>query len=1416
VISRLKRGAIPLGLALASLAVAVLQRPGLASSDTKIDLHLDPSGYLAAVASPWSESFGLGAVWSGQYTGYLWPMGPLFALGHGIGLPAWLVQRLWLGLVLALAAWGTVLLVDALHDRRRGVAHLVAGVVAVANPYVVVFSNRTSITLLAYAALPWLLMATQRGLRDPRGWRWPAAFALILTSAGGGVNAATTAWVLLAPVLLVLYELGVLRLPWRSAMAFAARTLPLVALASAWWIVPTLVQASYGLDFLPFTEQPDVIWHTSSLSEGLRGMGYWLAYTEIGVGPLPVPYLSDAGTLLFDPAVLVASLLIPALAVAGFVATRRLRYGPFLLAMVLLGTLVMAAGFPEGTPLRRAITTVYENVQAVQFLRTTYKAGPLVLIGLAVLLGLGAEAAWSRLRTPAARVAAAGLAVAIVALAAWPLTTGVAVDRQVTYDIPRAWTDAAADLDSQLPRGTRAVVLPGSLFGFYRWGAVTDPIMPALTGRPVATRFVVPYSDLRAIDLLWTVDGLVEEQRALPGQLRPLLSLMGAGAVVVPTDYDPLRSGSVPAADAARTLARGGLATPSRAYGPVRRARATASSLDAPMRLPELRSYDLLRTPGMVRVEPRGPATVVDGSASGVTSLAAFGALTPGRPLLYAGDQSPDELRRLARHGATIAITDSNRRRAFVNSRIRANAGRTLDAGVELPPDFAALDPFERGAAAETTAVYTGVRWVRGTIEASFSQFPERGPMAAFDGDRASAWVTNAFLRQGERPYVEVGFREPRDVAHVDLLPYADSRGRPVEVTIAGRRHALHRGWNRLELGLRDVSSLRVEISKSAAPPRGGGPGGFRELRVPGLRVSQRLRTPLLAAHALRGEPLERSRVTVLLERTSAFAPWRRDPVVGELQARSPRDRGDAERAIARVVELPASRRFAADAWVSAGPSTPDAELDRLAGTTGASFSSSGRFESVPGRRASRAFDGRGDRGWVGLYAPGRPAFLGWRTAKPRRLTELHLERDSRAVRVPTRVRLRWPGGETPLLPVGPDGTIALPHAVRARRVRLDVLAARFPAGTPARARARRAVGIGELSGPGLPRAHSLPASAPISGRCGDASLAADGRTVPLRPAGTVGELERGEPLRARGCRDLALAAGRRVVTTAEGPLRVDLLRLDSPAPRPVPATGGGRVLDPGDQGRGKVDGARLRLDGPSWLVLGESYNRGWRASCDGRELGEPVPIDGYANGWRVSRCSSASFAFAPAGPVKLSYLVSMLSALALLALLLLTRRRDPEPLRDPLAPGRERPRRWRPLPALAAGGAAAVVLGFVFALRAGVVLGPLLALALWRGTGARALSIVAAVLLGIVVPAIYLLFTPPDLGGYNSSYPMDVLGAHWVAVAAVACAALALVRAAVGLRAGAPAPESVSRARAPSDARGRGRRGARAARGRA
>ena len=46
--------------------------------------------------------------------------------------------------------------------------------------------------------------------------------------------------------------------------------------------------------------------------------------------------------------------------------------------------------------------------------------------------------------------------------------------------------------------------------------------------------------------------------------------------------------------------------------------------------------------------------------------------------------------------------------------------------------------------------------------------------------------------------------------------------------------------------------------------------------------------------------------------------------------------------------------------------------------------------------------------------------------------------------------------------------------------------------------------------------------------------------------------------------------------------------------------------------------GIRLELDAPARLVLAESYNRGRRASCDGRDLGEPEVGAAFGTAWRV------------------------------------------------------------------------------------------------------------------------------------------------------------------------------------------------------
>jgi hypothetical protein len=180
------------------------------------------------------------------------------------------------------------------------------------------------------------------------------------------------------------------------------------------------------------------------------------------------------------------------------------------------------------------------------------------------------------------------------------LVTGKAQDHQVSYkEIPAAWRAAARDVDRGLPRNSRAIVLPGDLFSFYTWGGTVDPILPALAKRSVAERTEVPYADLRATDLLWTVDGLVHQRRLVPGQLAPLLSLMGVREVITGTDDDLARSDAPPPADAASELASQGLARPTRSYGPA--SSFAPSGVGPTQRLAQVRRYNLPRSSSTAR-----------------------------------------------------------------------------------------------------------------------------------------------------------------------------------------------------------------------------------------------------------------------------------------------------------------------------------------------------------------------------------------------------------------------------------------------------------------------------------------------------------------------------------------------------------------------------------------------------------------------------------------------------------------------------------------------------------------------------------------------------------------------------------------------------------------------------------------------
>ena len=87
---------------------------GQLTFDTKLGVNIDPVGFYQRLGHLWNPLEWFGGL-QDQYIGYAFPMGTFYLLGHLLAVPVWLVQRLWMALLVAVGFWGLVRLGEALR-----------------------------------------------------------------------------------------------------------------------------------------------------------------------------------------------------------------------------------------------------------------------------------------------------------------------------------------------------------------------------------------------------------------------------------------------------------------------------------------------------------------------------------------------------------------------------------------------------------------------------------------------------------------------------------------------------------------------------------------------------------------------------------------------------------------------------------------------------------------------------------------------------------------------------------------------------------------------------------------------------------------------------------------------------------------------------------------------------------------------------------------------------------------------------------------------------------------------------------------------------------------------------------------------------------------------------------------------------
>ncbi|HWE69561.1 MAG TPA: discoidin domain-containing protein, partial [Acidimicrobiales bacterium] len=1003
----------------------------------------------------------------------------------------------------------------------------------------------------------------------------------------------------------------------------------------------------------------------------------------------------------------------------------RWRHRAYFILIVVVGMILSVGANPYANPSGGGSVFKFlrVNTTAGLAMRSTDRATPLVLLSLAMLLGAGVTALATRVRRTGLIVGAGAIGVVIAATT--PLWTGAIIADGFTQPahVPNYVHQAAKKLNAA-HTSTRVFAIPGNNFAAYRWGDTIDTAYPALLTRPFVTHEQQIMGSLPTADVLNAVDVPIQEGTMDWNALAPMASLMSAGDVLVQYDqaYERYDTPNPQVVASQLQPTPPGLSDPV-SYGTPRPNVGTIPRLDeTALGLPDnspwpspLVSYTVAKPRPILRGESTAHPLVVDGDASGLMNAAAVGMLSTNPSILYAGTLDTDKSLRTSTlsHPADLVVTDTNRKRGFRWNSLEENAGYTQTVSQSpidpADPSDAPLNIFPKAPAdSQTTTQFKDLAAVSASSYSNaITYFAEDRPSAALDNDVKTDWLDDSFAPPTGQ-WWQVQLKRPTTAGSLTLVqPVTGDPNRwitRVTVTFDGRSPLTLRltdasrnpGGQQFNFPARTFTTMRIRVDDWAGSTtfQGASAIGFSEVRIPGVQAGETVALPQDLLRAA-GQSSSTDRLTFLFTRLrSSGAP----------------PRSDTEPFLSRSFWMPTARTFSLTGQARISPLIPDDAIDRLVGRPGSEGSgikaySSGRLNGDLSAAAIYTLDGNSQTAWSpGLGATHQVgAWLKYDLPAPISFSTMNLQvvADGRHS-VPTSVTVSTENGSRRLpLPPLADGRaegsvvnvpLSFPE-LTGQHITITFDTVRLVDAVNYSTQSEQAlpVSVAEVGIPGL-QAAPLPTAIPAN--CRNDLLAIDGKPIWISISGsTQTALARTNPLDVSLCGPdtggIPLGAGTHTLTSAYGDTLVnhqlttgfdlDRIALDSaPGGSPAPPVSASAIAAPPALPAPAVDVTsktattiHLRVSGaraPFELVMGQSINGGWTADLHGAgALGQPVLIDGFANGWKVTGADLAkagptgsfdvTLRWTPQTRVNVALIVSALTILACLLMAYLPER---------------------------------------------------------------------------------------------------------------------------------------------------------------